>query len=111
GCLDEDEPGVRADRRRDVLRSRSVNERGFNTKVREDAPEEAHRPAVDDVGENGVVAGLEEREEERGLGGEPGGERDRGGRIVELAEASLEGGDGGVRGARVGEALVLADGL
>ena len=109
--LDEDEARVGANRLGDRGGVGGVNEGSFDAEVFQHLLEEADRAAVDDVGDDNVIAGLQDRQEERGDGGHAGGEADGRRRVFQSAEGGFERGDGRIRGARIGKALVHADGL
>ncbi len=73
--------------------------------------EEANGSAVDHVGEDDVVAGLEHGQQQGGDGGHAGAEADRAGRVLKRGDGLFEGIDGGIRPARIAETLGDADGL
>ena len=109
--LDEDEARVGANRLGDRGGIGGINEGRFDAEVFQHLLEEANCAAVDDVGDDHVVAGFQDREEERRDRGHAGGEADGWRRIFQRAECGFERRDGRVRGARISEALVHADGL
>ena len=73
--------------------------------------EETDRAAIHDVGNDDVVAGLQDSEKERRDGGHAGRETNRGRRVFQRAQRSFQRRHRRVGGARVGEALVNADGF
>ena len=65
------------------------------------------RPAVERRGRDDVVARLQQREQRRGLRGDPAGERHRAGAALEVRHPLLEHGDGRVHDPRVRVAVLL----
>ena len=111
GRLDEDHPGGGPDCGLHGGGIGRIDEARFNAEVAQYLIEEPDRASIDHVREHDVVAGLEQCEEDSRDGGHAGGVTDCWRRVLKRSERLFKRGDSGVRGARVGVALVDADGV
>jgi hypothetical protein len=108
--LQKDHPRIIPDRGLDVRDLRSVDEAELDLVVGEDAAEEAERAAVGIIGDDDVLAGLDEAES--GVNRRhPGGESVAEARAFERREVLFEGEARRVLGPRILEALVPSEAL
>ena len=107
GALDPDQAGVAAHRGRHGVQVGLIEEVVLQPPAAEHLVDEAIGAAVEVVGHHHVRAGLAGHRDQRMLGGQPGGERDRLA-AFELAQRPLQGGPRGVGRPRV---VVVADEL
>jgi hypothetical protein len=110
-CLDKDQLGGWLDSRLYGCGIRCIHEARLNPEVAQHLVEEAHRAAINDVGEHDVIAGLEQCEKDGGYGRHARSETDRGWRVFQRPQRLFQSGYGRVRGTGIGVALVDAHGI
>src|SRR6516165_7606125 len=106
--LNENQPRPRIDRGHHRFRPRGLDKAPTHSEAFEHALEEPEGAAIDNVGNNDLVAALQQSEEECRNGRHAGGKADRARRAFELGNGYFQLTDGGVGCTAVSEAFMLA---